>query len=209
MAHAHLFFFWYTSHSREQGLKVSAGESFIYRYPPYWQRGEGIWSKFQFWSHNSIQMYQMGTFCQSKRLIGAVLSISENLRSKGQKPSLPYDQIWAKLQFWIHNSFQCTRWQLLSMEKTYWDSVKHFWKFEGHKWKSSDDQIWTIVQFWSHQSILKYQVAIFVNWKHLITGDGQCWAFMKIWGSKVKVTRWPSTGKNAVLEPHALYKGGF
>ena len=38
-------------------------------------------------------------FIQSKRLICIVLNISENWSSKGQKPSLPHDQIWAKLQF--------------------------------------------------------------------------------------------------------------
>ena len=35
--------------------------------------------------------------CQSERLTGAVLSISENVRSKGQRQSFPHDQIWAKL----------------------------------------------------------------------------------------------------------------
>ena len=39
--------------------------------------------------------------CKWKRLTGSVLSISEDLTSRGQRPSLPHDQIWAKLQFWI------------------------------------------------------------------------------------------------------------
>ena len=34
-----------------------------------------------------------------KRLIGAVFSISKNLRSKGQRIWSPHDQIWAKMQF--------------------------------------------------------------------------------------------------------------
>ena len=46
----------------------------------------------QFWSHNSIQMYPLGSnCCQSKTLNGAVLRISENLRSKGQDhPMIKY-----------------------------------------------------------------------------------------------------------------------
>ena len=38
------------------------------------------------------------SFCQWERLILAVLSISENLRSK--------NQLWTKIQIWIHNSIQ-------------------------------------------------------------------------------------------------------
>ena len=90
-----------------------------------------------FGATNQFQCTPDGNFCQSKRLIGTMLHISENLRSKGHRPSSSHEQIWAKLQFWIHNSIQCTRWQLLLMERTYWDSVKHFGhlrvKSEGHQ----------------------------------------------------------------------------
>ena len=65
-----------------------------------------IWAKIQFWSHNSIQVYQVGPFIDGKDLFLVVSSTSENLRSKCQNPSSPHDQIWAKLQFWIHNSIQ-------------------------------------------------------------------------------------------------------
>ena len=46
------------------------------------------------------------SFCRSERLIGAMLNISENLSSKSQRSRSPYDQIWAKLQFRIHNCIQ-------------------------------------------------------------------------------------------------------
>ena len=58
-------------------------------------------------------------FCQSKRHFRAVWSISEHLRSKGQRLSSPYNQRWGKLQFLFNNCIQCTRWQLSSMKKTY------------------------------------------------------------------------------------------
>ena len=45
-------------------------------------------------------------FGNGKELIGAVLSFSENLRSKGQRQSSPRDQIWTNLQFWIRVSIQ-------------------------------------------------------------------------------------------------------
>ena len=48
---------------------------------------------------------------------------------------------------------------------------------------SPDDQIWAKMQFWSHDSILMCQVGVFVNQKDLL---GQCKAFLKILGSKVK-----------------------
>ena len=54
----------------------------------------------QFWSHNTIKMYQVAIFLNQKRLLVAVLSISENLGSKGQRRSSPHDQIWAKLQMY-------------------------------------------------------------------------------------------------------------
>ena len=38
--------------------------------------------KIEFWNYNSIHIYQ--TFYQQKRLTGVVLSISENLRVKGE-----------------------------------------------------------------------------------------------------------------------------
>ena len=44
--------------------------------------------------------------CQSKRPTGPVLNISENLKFKDQRPSSPHYHIWAKLQFWSHNSTQ-------------------------------------------------------------------------------------------------------
>ena len=46
------------------------------------------------------------SFCESERLSGAILSISENLRSKCQRSSSPHAQIWAESQFWIHNCIQ-------------------------------------------------------------------------------------------------------
>ena len=137
--------------------------------------------KIPFWNHKFILMQQVGSFvnqislflkiwsrkvkgyghhmtkygqnCSLRRLIQAVLSIFESLRFKDQRPSSTYDQIWAKLQ--IHNSIQCTRWQLLSMIRTYWGSVK---------------------------------------------------AFLKIWGSKVEVIRWPNMDINAVLELSLYFK---
>ena len=75
----------------------------------------------------------VSNFYQSKRLIRGVLCVSENFRSKCQRPKSPNDQMWAKLQFGFHNFIQYPSWQLLSMEKTYLDSVKHFRKFEGQK----------------------------------------------------------------------------
>ena len=39
-------------------------------------------------------------FCQSSKLIGAVLSISDYFRYKGHTVGSPHDQIWSKLQFW-------------------------------------------------------------------------------------------------------------
>ena len=65
-----------------------------------------MWTKIQFWSHTSIIMYHIGTFVDQKRLIRAVLSIPENFRSKGHRPSLPHDQIWAKIQFGGQKSTQ-------------------------------------------------------------------------------------------------------
>ena len=58
-------------------------------------------------------------FHQRKRLVGPVLSISENLRSKGQRPSSPHDHIWAKLSFGSITPLKCIQWQLLSVEKSY------------------------------------------------------------------------------------------
>ena len=72
-------------------------------------------------------------FCQSERLIGAVLSFSENLRSEGQRPTSPHDQIWAKLQFLIYTSIQCTRWQFFSIENIYRSSIENLRvKGQGH-----------------------------------------------------------------------------
>ena len=42
----------------------------------------------------------------SKKFIGAVLTISENLRSKSQRSRSQHDPIWAKIGFWNHNSIQ-------------------------------------------------------------------------------------------------------
>ena len=36
------------------------------------------------------------SFCESERLDRAMLGISENLRTRGQRPSSPNDHIWAK-----------------------------------------------------------------------------------------------------------------
>ena len=49
------------------------------------------------------------------------------------------------------------------MEVTYWGSVKHFWKFEVHRSRSSHNQIWAKMQLWILHCILMYQVATFVN----------------------------------------------
>ena len=62
-------------------------------------------------------------FCRSERLFGAVLGISQNLRSRGQRPSSPHDQIWAKLQFWILNFIQCTRWHFFVNGKNFTGTV--------------------------------------------------------------------------------------
>ena len=53
------------------------------------------------------------------------------------------------------------------IKKTYWGNKKQFLKFEDQSLKSQDDQMWAKMQFWSHNSTLMYQVATFVNWKHL------------------------------------------
>ena len=63
------------------------------------------------------------------------------------------------------------------------------------------------MQFWCHTSIQISQVATFVNqklfWVSVLT-------LLKIWGPKVKVTRWQNVGKNAVLEQqlHSNMAGG-
>ena len=61
---------------------------------------------------------------QSQQLIGAVLSISENLRSKGQRQSFLHDQKWAKLQFCISSSIQMYQMAIVVNGKTYWACVK-------------------------------------------------------------------------------------
>ena len=77
---------------------------------------------------------------------------------------------------------------------------------KGQRSGSPDDQRRAKLQFWSHPSISMYQVAIFAIENTYL---GSCLIFLKILGPNVKVTRGPNIGKNAVLEPHALYKRGF
>ena len=61
-----------------------------------------------------------------------------------------YGQIFS---FGSISPVSCIRWQLLSLENTYWGSVQHFWKFEGPR--SWDDQICEKMQFWSHMHTTK------------------------------------------------------
>ena len=112
----------------------------------------------------------------------------------------PHDQIWTKIQFWIHNSIQIYQGQPLSIEKTYWGQCKAFLKIEGQK-SSLHDQIGAKIQFGILNCFQMYHVETFVDWKHSM---GQYLAFLKIRGSKVKVTRLPNDGKSAV-EPKLYF----
>ena len=115
---------------RPIGEVINISENLSSKGPISRSPDDQIWAKIQFWRRNSILTCQVGDFVNQKRLIGAMLSISENLRSKVQRSRSPDDPIWAKLQFGICNCIQIARWQLLSMDRTYWGSVKYFWKIE-------------------------------------------------------------------------------
>ena len=115
-------------------------------------------------------------FCLSKRFIGAVLSISENLRSKGQRPSSPHDQIWAKLQFWIHNCIQMNqlatcvnRIDLLGQYLVFLKNWIPYVKCQGHQvTKYGHIPVSGIL---SYKFILIYQVPIVFKQNDLL---GQC-----------------------------------
>ena len=59
--------------------------------------------------------------------------------------------------------FKRIREQLLSMEQSYWGSVKYLLNFQVLRSRSPPDQIWGKLQFCSYNSIVMYQVGAFVN----------------------------------------------
>ena len=125
--------------------------------------------------------------CQSNRLIGTVLSIFENLRSKGWRPGLPHDQIWAKLQFWIHKLIQCTSWHFFAMEKTTGTVLSIS---ENLRVKSKGHQMTRCGQKCSFGAIIlifKYQVEILSIENTYWSSVGHSWKF-EVQMSKVKVT---------------------
>ena len=84
-----------------------------------------IWAKIQFWSHNS----QGSTFCQLKSLIGAVLRFLEiwGPEVNGQGHHMTKYMYIQKYNFGVTTPFKYTREEFLSVKKTSWGNVKHFW----------------------------------------------------------------------------------
>ena len=96
--------------------------------------------------------------------------------------------------------------RLFVHEKTYGDSVKHFWKIDCKTWRSSDDQTWSKMQFCSHHSIVKYQVAILsVENTEAVLSISENLRFK---GQGNYVAKYMCRQKCS-LELHAIYKGRF
>ena len=82
--------------------------------------------KIQFWSLNSHFTAPGRIFCESEILIGSMLNISENLRFKIKGQGHHMTKYGQNYSFGSITEFRCTWWQILSMEKTYWGSIKYF-----------------------------------------------------------------------------------
>ena len=57
------------------------------------------------------------------------------------------------------------------MEKTYWGSVKYFWKKIDVQWSNAKVSMWPNMdklQFWSYNIILMYQVTVFSIKKNFV-----------------------------------------
>ena len=144
-----------------------------------------------------------GNFCQSNKLTGAVVNISDNLKSKSQRVWSPHDQIWSQLQFWSHHTIQTYQSRTFISHKDLFGQCEHFLRCNGQRSSSPHDNIWAKVQFWIHNSIQCTRWHFFVNGKKL---TGTVLSISEIWGSEVKVIRWSNMDKNAGLEPSLYFQ---
>ena len=117
--------------------------------------------------------------------IGAVLGISKKLRSKGRKPRPTHNQIWAKLQIWIHNCIQIYQVASFVYAKDLLEKCVVFFRNWGPKVKCQGHCMTKYGQKCSFGDVTHLLVpgSNLFNQKYLY---GQCWAFLKILGPKVK-----------------------